>query len=352
MPVIINHVFVGPGPVKPADLFNILTWAALGHTVNVYVAHPGKLLTAEQHSYASLFNVSHDYKTGAVLSYESGHFFAKYKLVGDQYRGIADRVKLISLPHVVTHHADFVPAELRDLTMGWKTGILKFLNAMGDWWPNTEKVFTLVDATKFYLSATKQGLTCDMKVAPTRYFSKCEGELDTKFISFQRGNAGATGFENQLSGSMCPLPGAARIKYAKSGSSYGDGFGGKTVETAARAYEQITAQHGVAMQVLVPLNLGIDSTKMKGMPIAVTDPQSGWTGPVRVFKHPKDQTWKGQTLDDPTKLTAQSKIDEMAKEVLDNMRQGKAIFDKVPFDKELYDVMTEIRSFPNFNIYA
>lgn len=23
-----------------------------------------------------------------------------------------------------------------------KTGILKFLNAMGDWWPNTEKVFT------------------------------------------------------------------------------------------------------------------------------------------------------------------------------------------------------------------
>lgn len=85
----------------------------------------------------------------------------------------------------------------------------------------------MVDATKFYLSATKQGLTCDMKVAPTRYFSKCEGELETKFVSFQHGNAGATA-----------------------------------------------------------------------------------------------------------------------------LLQAKGILDKVPFDKELYDVMAEIRSFPNFNIYA
>jgi hypothetical protein len=334
--MIINHVFIGRGPVKASDLFNVLTWASIGHTVNLYVAHPDKQLAAEQHTYASLFNLKQDIGGGMTSEYHAEHLFA---LVG----GPADRVKLISLPATLANHGTEVPAELN---------ILKFLTAASVWWPSgtkmndaiLERVFTAVDATKFYLSATKQGLTCDMKVAPTSFLAAHVNTIAANFISFQRGNAGAAGFENQLSGSMCAPTAEPRVTYAAEGKAFGDGFGSKSVDEAARYFEKITAVHGKAMQKLVTKKLGVDSTTLEKK--VVTDPQSGWTGPVVVYKHPRDQSWAGRTLTESEKTRAKRDIDDMTKDALKLVQQGGTL------GAEVYAAMVEISKLPGFNIYA
>ncbi len=350
--MIVNHVFIGRGPAKASDLFNVLTWASLGATVNLYVSHPDKQPTAEQHSFASLFHLKQDLGNGVVCEYPAEHLFALYTLVDGQARGVADRVKLISLPATLAEHEQAVPGPLKLPTLGWKTGILKFLSSMSEWWPVgkkmddaiTERLFSVVDATKFYLAATKQGIVCDMKVGPTPFFPTHEGTIGTKFISFQRGNAGAAGFENQLSGSMCEGAAEPRLTYAKSGQTTGDGFGSKTVTEAARYFEKITAAHGKAMGALVTKSLGIDSTQMGGS--VVPDPQSGWKGPVCVYKHPRDQSWAGRTLSESEKSRAKTDIDQMAAQAL------KMVLDRGTLGVKVREAMVELTKFPGFNIYA
>lgn len=242
-----------------------------------------------------------------------------------------------------------MPEELRNQTSGWKTGILKFLTAargQGGWWPDMEKVFTAVDATKFYLSATRQGLTCDMKVAPTKYFVNYEDKIATMFISFQRGGAAAAGYENQCSGSMCAQTDDARVLYADSGWKFGTAFGQKTVEAARRSFEGITAEHGKAMQALAKKVRGIDSTKLpNAKPVA--DPESGWKGPLCVWKHPSDQSWAGRTLREDQKSRAARDIADMTKEALKLVSATES-----PFKDEILEAMGRIAKFPGFNIYA
>jgi hypothetical protein len=346
--LIVNHAFIGRGPVKAADLFNILTWASLGATVNIYVANPDKRAFEEQHTYGSLFNLRQDLSNGTSMRYNAEPLFATYRIVDGHAQGVADRVKLISLPATLANHDQEVPAELRVLTSGWKTGILKFLAAASVWWPSgkpmdgaiLERVFTAVDATKFYLAATKQGLVCDMKVAPTPCFADYVATIGEKFISFQRGNAGAAGFENQLSGSMCALAAAPRVTYATEGQAVGTGFGSKTVDEAARYFERITAVHGVAMQRLVARKLGADSTTLGGR--VVSDPAAGWKGPVCVYKHPRDQSWAGRTLTELEKARAKRDIDDMTRDAL------RMVGARGP----LHEAMLAISRFPGFNIYA
>lgn len=343
--MIVNHAFIGRGPAKASDLFNILTWASLGATVNIYVAHPDRRPDEEQHTYGSLFNFRHDGEDGMSSRYDADPLFSPE-------HGVTDRVRLISLPGTLGGHDETVPVEMRVSTLGWKTGILKFLNAASAWWPSgkemddaiTERVFTTVDATKFYLAATKQGLVCDMKVAPTKYFADHLETIHQKFISFQRGNAGAAGFENQMSGSMCDLTAEPRVTYATQGKAVGDGFGAKTVDEAARYFEKITAVHGKAMQKLVVKGLGIDSTKLDRK--VVTDVQSGWTGPVCVYKHPRDQSWAGRTLTEREKTRAKRDIDDMAKAALKMVADGGTLGD------EVRQAMVTLMKFPKFNIYA
>lgn len=348
--MIINHVFIGPGPVKASDLFNILTWVSIGATVNIYVANPTKELDAEQHTYESLFNLKQDMGNNASMRYDVGtNLFSMYKIVGSRSVGVADRVKLINLPVILDGHDQLVPDALRDQTSGWKTGILKFLTAargQDGWWPNMEKVFTAVDATKFYLSATRQGLTCDMKVAPTRYFKDHEAKIATMFISFQRGSAGAAGYENQCSGSMSDELDKTRVPYANSGRIFGNAFGQKTVEAARRSFEGITAEHGKAMQKLAKDGRGIDSTKLpNAKPVA--DPESGWKGPLCVWKHPRDQSWAGRTLTEDQKVRAVRDINDMTKEALKLVSGTES-----PLQEEILDAMGRIAKFPGFNIYA
>jgi hypothetical protein len=356
--MIINHVFIGRGPIKPADLFNILTWVSIGATINIYVANPDKGIDEKQHDFKSLFDVK-GVVGNVTIAYDTHHYFSKYTLFEDQARGLADHVNIISLPKILKAHDELETEALRDFTVGWKNGILKFLVCMSDWWPEgqwneeiLQRVFTLVDATKFYLAATKQGLVCDMKVAPTKYFFLYEEVVNTQFISFQRGSAAAAGFENQLSGSMCEEI-KARTIYAESGSKFGAGFGGKSVEDNARAFEKITAAHGMAMQRLCKFGLGVDTNKIPGAAKPVIDPEpAGWSGPVRVFKHPKDQSWAGRTLHANQKARAKRDIDDMAQEVCQMVLGGKAPFNKRSFGGDLFNMMDTLRNLSFFNIYS
>lgn len=350
--MIVNHVYIGRGPVKPSDIFNILTWVSIGATVNIFVANPDKNLDEEQHNFSSLFNVRVDVE--GVIS----DFLAQYSITLGQKGGLADVVNLINLPSILKDHDNWVPKELNDLTVGWKNGIWKFLERMNVWWPEGEwnneimqRVFTVVDATKFYLAATKQGLTCDMKVAPTKYFLKYEDKISTQFISFGRGNSTFTRFENQLSGSMCEdnIP---RVIYATCGANVGMGLGNESLERNARAFEKITSAHGLAMLKLEQKMLGFDSIKVSGCKEAVIDPVHGWSGPVRVFKHPKDQSWAGRILSEKERENAKKDIDYMADEVHKMMRLKQTPFNQRLLNGRILEMMAYLKNHPYFNIYA
>ena len=349
--VTVNHVFIGRGPVKAADLFNILTWVGIGANVNLYVAHPDKRAMEEQHTWESLFNVTASIGDGVSMAHLAAPLFRKYVLVENEGRGIADQVRIINLHTALANHEVEVPEGLRLPTLGWKNGIQKFIESASEWWPQgakmegevLQRVFTAVDATKFYVAATRQGLTCDMKVAPTRYFSEHLETLSSNFISFQRGNASATGFENQLSGSMCGPDAEARSTYATVGRETGNGFGSKSVEEAARYFEKITSAHGKAMQALQQKGLGVDCSKL-GRNV-VLDPQSGWKGPVCVFKHPTDQTSRSTTLSERDKERAARDISDMATAAMKLVQPS-------PFQEDILRTMDALRRFPGFNPYA
>lgn len=326
----------------------------MGATVNVYVAHPDKKPAEEQHTYASLFNLKHAVSDEVSMCYDAETYFAMRRIVESRGQGIADHVNLVNLPNVLLHHADLVPESLVGPTLGWKTGILKFLTGASDWWPEgtwnediLQKLFTVVDAAKFYLAATTQGLVCDMKVAPTPLFWQFEKAIRTQFISFQRGNAAAAGFENQMSGSMCATL-EPRCIYAETGASLGAGFGRKTVVENARAFEQITARHGMAMQQLAKRKLGVDSTKLGGRRVADPAP-GGWAGPVCVFKHPKDQSWLGRVLTAQEKARAKRDINDMALDAI-KMCSKNPRFSK-PVQADLVKVLKDLHKLSFFNLY-
>ncbi|MBL4633235.1 MAG: hypothetical protein JKY56_05155 [Kofleriaceae bacterium] len=329
---------------------------SIGATVNIYVANPDKRPDEEQHTYASLFNLKHVVNDSVSIGYDVGTLlFSAYRIIEGCSQGVANHVNLINLPRVLAHHDDLVADTLVRPTTGWKTGILKFLDGMGEWWPSgawneeiLQRLFTVVDATKFYLAATRQGLVCDMKVAPTPFFWNYEENIRTQFISYQRGNAAATGFENQLSGSMCEGT-DLRLIYATKGANFGDGFGSKTVVQNARAFEKITAIHGVGMQQLAKKRLGVDSTKLGGRRVADPDP-GGWSGPVCVFKHPKDQSWLGRTLSESEKSRAKRDINAMASDALKMCSRETALHRLLQPD--LLKVMKELPKLSFFNIYA
>lgn len=107
------------------------------------------------------------------------------------------------------------------------------------------------------------------------------------------------------------------------------------------------------MQHLSREKLGVDSNKIPGRPAPVIDPDpGGWSGPVRVFKHPKDQSWAGRTLNEQQKGRAKKDIDDMADEVLKMMFGRQAPFNGRLFDPDLYETMVNLRQLPFFNIYV
>ncbi len=351
--LIVNHVYIGRGPVKPSDLFNILTWVSLGATVNIYVANPDKEPDEEQHTYASLFNLKHVVDPEFAVGFDVGtNEFSAFRMVKGRAQGLANQVNLVDLHSVLTNHDSLVHPDVQKPTAGWKTGILKFLNEMTDWWPagrwNDDvlyKLFSVIDATKYYLAATTLGLVCDMKVAPTKHLWPHAKILSENFISYQRGNAGATGFENQLSGSMCKEI-KLRLSYAETGAPLASGFGSKSVAQNRDAFKYITARHGAAMQTLQKAGGGVHSNKLKAV---VADFVAGWAGPVCVFKHPKDQSWLNKTLSPFEKGKAKSAFDVMARESLSLCRAKSRLSRELQAD--ILKIMKQISELTFFNIY-
>ena len=150
-PLIINNVWIGDGKLGPLDRFNLYSWRALGHTVNIF-AHrfDGKVPTAGD------------------LGLESG-----------------DAV-IINLTTMFGQD-DSAASETPAGSFGSARAILKtWLSHTRSEDEDTKKVhlFNMIDLTKSYIGGTRRGIVLDMKVGPSVHLEDYAKVFHEKMISY------------------------------------------------------------------------------------------------------------------------------------------------------------------------
>ncbi len=165
--LIINYVWLGSNPLGPLEKFNLYSWRALGHLVNIYT-HPFERDPP---------------RTEATLEIDAAD---------------ATVIHLGTLLGV----DNLAPPGSAKATLGDARSILmRWLGRYRHRQTQQRAHIYMVDLTKSYLGGTQRGIVLDMKVGPSVHLQDYAESFSHKLISYTRGrNTAGSLPENQSIG--------------------------------------------------------------------------------------------------------------------------------------------------------
>ncbi|KAB8145928.1 DUF4157 domain-containing protein [Chloroflexia bacterium SDU3-3] len=262
--LIINYVWFGNNKLGALEKFNIYSWRALGHTVNIYIQPFG---AKAPHTVESL-----------GLEAGDANIIDLSTTLGN------DNSAEVGTPQ----------AELKDA----RSILNRWLHAARQTEsPKREHIYNMVDLTKSYLGGTQQGIVLDMKVGPSPHLQAYAESFNKNFISYSRGGNTAGGLpENQSIGTMQESE-ELRLLYAKA-------FNAKIQSVANenhndKLFDKITGYHGQSHNATgQALDVATQDPSGKPVgdkfPVGEIGPQNH--GPFRVFKAAGDQSNKAGSM--------------------------------------------------------
>ncbi|MDR7665829.1 DUF4157 domain-containing protein [Methanosarcina sp. Z-7115] len=268
-PLIINYVWLGDNKLGNLEKFNIYSWRALGHVVNIFalrfdrktVQHEDLGVSKED---ANVIDLSTQLKDDA-------------------------NVKDAKSPKAILNDARTVLLKMYDTIRAVKSGEEK-----GD------LIYNMVDITKSYIGGTQRGIVLDMKVGPSEHLSKYAGSFTDKFISYSRGGKSAA-VENQCMGTMQETEDLRKIYAETFNENVRTNMEGLLEKPKDKWFNTITSWHGRAFErlrksALSALDVATESPE--GEPLGkkqfeVAEPRDLGHGPFRVFKAAGEQTNQG-----------------------------------------------------------
>ena len=284
--LIINFVWLGNNKFGPLEKFNLYSWRALGHTVNIY-----------------------SYPFAGVAA----HTLASLGLDEGDAQLVQLRETLRMDDQTAQANGDSTRATLTDA----RSILKKWLGAIPEQGkPTTEHIFNMVDLTKSYIGGTQRGIVLDAKVGPSVHLQDFADSFSDKLISYTRGGNTAEVPENQSMGTM-QAEDTLRNAYAKR-------FNDKVKALAnadhnAAWFNQITGYHGQSYQqtkqwldVATKTPLGAEAGRE--LEVGEIGPMSH--GPFRIFKRASDQTNKAGLKTQP--IEVKNLADEVHKKELAN----------------------------------
>jgi hypothetical protein len=287
--IIVNFVSLGPSRLDDVSRFNIYSWRALGHAVNIFTHS----LTWTSDARATFAPKRH-----AELGLEEGD-----ATVVD----LSGVIPIARDGEVVTDAPSLLSAWLRRAPVGE---------------PPRQYIFNVGDVVKSYVGGMHQGITMDLKVGPSLHLQDYADDFETQFISYSRGGQSSGPVENQSMGTMQD-GGALRDAYRTAFDTRVRGLAGTDPVNDVN-FNLITGYHGAAWNATgagrdvakdLPVTDQRDTVgpKPKGFGPTVQQRQKKYdedvsgrmssqfgvdeigdpgTGPFRVFKKATDQTNK------------------------------------------------------------
>ena len=268
--IIINFVWLGNSVFGPLEKFNLYSWRALGHTVNIY-----------SYPFAGV-----DHHTLDSLGLEQGD------------------AKVIQLKDILTEDDNAEGNDNPKMSLSDARSVLK--RWLGDIPkevpPKRDHIFNMVDLTKSYIGGTRQGIVLDVKVGPSVHLQAYAESFRKYLISYTRGGNTAEVPENQCIGTMQESE-TLRLAYAQAfnakikGQKYRPGLlDAKATESWFNALTSFHGQsykktgEGLDVATMSPTGEGDVDNPVKGY--SVSEPGPRGQGPFRVFKRATDQTNK------------------------------------------------------------
>lgn len=272
----INLVSLGDRPLGALDKFNIFSWRALGHEVNLH---------------------THPFTEGKPQSLQSLGLEP-----GD--------VNLLQLKDTLAADTEVKDPKDPKMKMADTRGLLNnWLGAIPKDGPSKEHIFNMVDVTKSYLGGTQHGLTMDMKVGPSPHLQAYADSFSNQLVSYTRGGNTAGVPENQLIGTM-QESNELRSVYADKFNAKIKGFTSEGTPAHDDAwFNTITGYHGRSYQQSKNWIDVATKTPTKdeiGDKYPVNEPGNIGHGPFRVYKHASDQSNKNAPLTKPEDVHALS----------------------------------------------
>lgn len=278
--LIINYVWIGDAKIDEVAKFNIFSWKALGHIVNIYVQRlDGVKATAD--------NLGLEENDVNVIDLSN----------------FLDKEKDLSVKGSTKEKM----GDARDILIKWIESAKETVTSKEA--IKTNHRFNMVDMTKSYIGATQRGIVLDLKVGPSEHLEDYMECFRTKFISYSRGGKACAGVENQSMGTMQENDELRQIyanKFCNALKAKWELIGGSkenwTENPNENFFGTLTSIHGTAF------GTGKGMLGMKGMDVAtkvppgkegqdlsVSEPGALGQGPFRVFKAAGDQTWEEHT---------------------------------------------------------
>lgn len=305
-PLMINYVWMGSGALSPKDKFNIYSWRALGHEVNICAFHP-----SSTHTFESL-----GLEEGDATVVDLRELLAD----DDAFDGDGDDPRAIL-------------SETRALLLSW-------LDAVPDSGKiEREHLYNMIDLTKSYLGCTRRGIVLDLKVGPSTHVAAYESVFQEMFVSYSRGGNTAGGRpENQCMGTMQETD-ELRCEYARTFEQNIITNLEGLKDHNASWFNAITGYHGRAWaSTTSPIDVVTTSPDQRDISEFEVKEMGKNFGPFRVFKKPGDQTNKaagGTSNNDIRFLCRDVFNDELKNSGGDEefLRKAKGAMDELPRDK-------------------
>jgi Domain of unknown function (DUF4157) len=272
-PLIINYVWLGNRDLGPLEKFNIYSWRALGHTVNIYT-----------HPFAG-----RDVNTASNLGLDP------------------DDANVINLREILDEDdlaegADNPKAILKDA----RSLLKSWLGAIPvDGKPSIEHIYNMVDVTKSYIGGTRRGIVLDMKVGPSEHLPKYAKSFSEKFISYSRGGK-TMSVENQSMGTMQESEELRSLYAKKFNARIETGIAELMPKPAESWFNLITGYHQglfidgrTAKKTLDVATKSPTGEALEPGDYKVSEPIKLGQGPFRVFKAASEQTNSGKVVTTP-----------------------------------------------------
>lgn len=284
--IIINYVWLGNNALTHLEKFNISSWRALGHDVNIYILP----------------------------------FASKAPQTSEELGLEASDATVIPLTSILSDDESIEDAEnpkkkLTDARLTLKNWIEKL---PADVNPTKEHIYNMVDMAKSYIGGTRQGIVLDMKVGPSVHLQDFVESFYTKLISYTRGgNTFGDLPENQCIGTMQETDELRNLYATKFNERVKTGL--SAADPNKLWFNLITGYHGQSYQQSQNW-LDVATKKPDGKPnedgFKVSEPGGYGHGPFRVFKNASDQSNRSGGKTDPNSVFF------IAEEALKELREG------------------------------
>ena len=258
--ITINYVWLGSNPLGPLEKFNIASWRAFGHEVNLYTI---PFFGNPKRTYESLGITAEDatiFDLATILKED------------DAVTDVNDPKKALS--------------DTRKTLTKWLSEVPNIVRPASN---HMDQIYNTVDVTKSYIGGTRKGIVIDIKVGPSPHLNNYIESFSKNFISYTRAGKTAENLpENQCMGTMQDTN-ELRLAYANSFNERMKALAEVDVKT--KWFDKITGYHGnacIAIYNSTKQFIDVATQKEDGTPVGnnypVGEPGGSSHGPFRVFK--------------------------------------------------------------------